>query len=219
MFRQGRTNANRQNAQRSTGPKTPDGRRASSLNALKHGFSSKEITIPGEDHNHFLTLYQALDEDLNPKSALEVLAVEHLAASTWRLRRVNYLEALMLRAGFRRDPDAHPPVKTLVYWVDEGEKPDPEFLKPLPPPPPPDPADLGSNLMKGQIRSLSLLARHESVLLRRYQRSFDFLLNRQDPDSAENYQTNPCPKMEQPSATDSKENENLGPDGPSLKVA
>jgi hypothetical protein len=87
------------------------------------------------------------------------------------------------------------------------------------PPPPPDPVDLGSNLMKGQIRSLSVLARHESVLLRRYQRSFDFLLSREDPDSPGNYQTNPRPEMGRPSATYSNESEKQEPADPSLKAA
>jgi hypothetical protein len=41
--------ANRQNALKSTGPKTPDGKAAVRLNALRHGLLSQEILLPGED--------------------------------------------------------------------------------------------------------------------------------------------------------------------------
>ena len=39
--------ANRQNALKSTGPKTPDGKAAVRLNALRHGLLSQEILLPG----------------------------------------------------------------------------------------------------------------------------------------------------------------------------
>ena len=45
--KQGR--ANRQNTQKSTGPKTPQGKAAVRLNAAKHGLLSKEALLPGED--------------------------------------------------------------------------------------------------------------------------------------------------------------------------
>jgi hypothetical protein len=41
--------ANRRNALKSTGPRTPEGKAAVRLNALKHGLLSEEILLPGED--------------------------------------------------------------------------------------------------------------------------------------------------------------------------
>jgi len=41
--------ANRANAQHSTGPRTPEGKTASSMNALKHGADAASVVIPGED--------------------------------------------------------------------------------------------------------------------------------------------------------------------------
>jgi len=41
--------ANRRNARKSTGPKTPEGKAAVRLNALKHGLLSREVLLPGED--------------------------------------------------------------------------------------------------------------------------------------------------------------------------
>ena len=41
--------ANRRNALRSTGPKTPEGKAAVRHNATKHGLLSQEVLLPGED--------------------------------------------------------------------------------------------------------------------------------------------------------------------------
>ena len=41
--------ANRANAQKSTGPRSVEGKSASRFNALKHGIDAASIVIPGED--------------------------------------------------------------------------------------------------------------------------------------------------------------------------
>lgn len=41
--------SNRRNALKSTGPRTPEGKDAVRLNALKHGLLSRETLLPGED--------------------------------------------------------------------------------------------------------------------------------------------------------------------------
>jgi hypothetical protein len=43
--------ANRQNALKSTGPKTPEGKAAVRLNAVKHGLLSEQVLLPGEDED------------------------------------------------------------------------------------------------------------------------------------------------------------------------
>src|SRR5450759_5377218 len=45
--------ANRRNSQKSTGPKTPDGKSAVSMNALRHGLRARSVLLPGEDRNEF----------------------------------------------------------------------------------------------------------------------------------------------------------------------
>ena len=52
--------ANRQNALKSTGPKTPEGKDAIRLNALSHGLLSKEILLPGEDEEALRELAERL---------------------------------------------------------------------------------------------------------------------------------------------------------------
>jgi len=45
--------ANRGNALRSTGPRTLEGRKASAMNALKHGMTSRTVLLPDEDPGEF----------------------------------------------------------------------------------------------------------------------------------------------------------------------
>jgi hypothetical protein len=84
--------ANRRNASRSTGPRTPRGKRRSSLNALKHGMLAKDFVIPeleGKDAAaEFRALLHALTSDLAPRGAFELLLVEKIAVCTWRMRRL-----------------------------------------------------------------------------------------------------------------------------------
>ena len=50
--------SNRQNALRSTGPRTSEGKAASSKNALRHGLLSKQVTLPDEDPDAFAEFSQ-----------------------------------------------------------------------------------------------------------------------------------------------------------------
>jgi hypothetical protein len=85
--------ANRQNALRSTGPKTPEGKDAVRLNALKHGLLSKETLLPGEDEEALRELGERLRNELQPVGELENLLVDRIIASYWRLSRLGRVEA------------------------------------------------------------------------------------------------------------------------------
>jgi hypothetical protein len=91
--------ANRRNAQLSTGPKTPEGKMQSSRNALKHGIlASKWLIVEGdgaEDAAEFDKLLTALREDLAPVGALEEILVEKIAVCHWRQNRALRCEAAL----------------------------------------------------------------------------------------------------------------------------
>jgi len=58
--------ANRQNALKSTGPRTPEGKAAVRLNALRHGLLSEDILLPGEDEEALRELAERLRAELQP---------------------------------------------------------------------------------------------------------------------------------------------------------
>lgn len=84
--------ANRQNARKSTGPKTPQGKAYSRRNALKHGFFAKslftEVLVLREDPKEFEKLHSRLVEHFEPVGPAEEFEVENLAVQYWRRFRV-----------------------------------------------------------------------------------------------------------------------------------
>jgi hypothetical protein len=85
--------ANRRNALKSTGPKTPEGKAAIRYNATKHGLLSREVLLPGEDENALRELGELLRGELQPVGELENLLVDRIVAAHWRLRRLGRVEA------------------------------------------------------------------------------------------------------------------------------
>lgn len=85
--------ANRRNAQKSTGPKTPEGKNASRLNAVKHGLLSQEILLPGENEGVFRQFDERLRAELQPLGELENLLVDRIIEASWRLRRLRRVES------------------------------------------------------------------------------------------------------------------------------
>ncbi|MBZ5609158.1 MAG: hypothetical protein LAP38_12925 [Acidobacteriia bacterium] len=93
---------NRANAQRSTGPRTQAGKQRSSLNALRHGLTSRAIVLPTEDPAAFQLHLQRFSGQFQPQGALEEHLVQSLASTAWRLNRIPALEADLLAAGLRK---------------------------------------------------------------------------------------------------------------------
>lgn len=95
--------ANKLNAQSSTGPRTNEGKAVVRPNALKHGLLSKELIIREgdgkEDEGEFFALHQGLHEDYSPEGTIEEMLVEKVAICYWRLRRAIRFESGMLREG------------------------------------------------------------------------------------------------------------------------
>jgi len=100
MATQKQIQANRQNALKSTGPKSEAGKAASSANALSHGLSaSLDSVLPDEDADAFARLRQGVIADLAPAGALQGALAERVAVLLWRLDRAARLEAQLFVHG------------------------------------------------------------------------------------------------------------------------
>jgi hypothetical protein len=93
MTSEKKAQANRQNALKSTGPKTPEGKDAVRLNAMKYGLLCQEVLLPGEDEEALRELSDHLWTELKPVGEMENLLVDRIIASHWRLRRLGRVEA------------------------------------------------------------------------------------------------------------------------------
>jgi hypothetical protein len=85
--------ANQLNAQKSTGPKTPEGRAAVRLNGLKHGLTSSTLVLEGEDPAEFHELLDSIEAEHQPTTPTEETIVRQIAMATWQLRRFYHIEA------------------------------------------------------------------------------------------------------------------------------
>ena len=82
-----------------TGPKTPQGKAASSMNAMSHGLTSTKVVLPSEDSAEFQLLLASLVEEHQPSTPTEFLLVEEMVQAHWRLDRVRRREDQAFESG------------------------------------------------------------------------------------------------------------------------
>jgi len=100
---QRRIDANRRNAQKSSGPRTPEGKSRSRFNRLQHGLAATVRVLPGEDPAAFQARVDAVVESLNPQNQLEFDLLERVAAGTWSFERATRAESARLGHNVRHD--------------------------------------------------------------------------------------------------------------------
>ncbi len=83
---------------KSTGPRTEEGKSRSATNALKHGLLARDAVLPSEDPADFDSQLSALEADIQPANSLESELVRQIADSQWRMRRLTRLETGFLAA-------------------------------------------------------------------------------------------------------------------------
>ena len=102
--------ANRRNAQKSTGPRTPEGKRAVRLNALWHGAFATDPLLPDEDPVAFSRLRDGLRRHYQPASQDEEALVQRAVLAAWRLQRLAAMETRVLVGhGSTREQEHEPP--------------------------------------------------------------------------------------------------------------
>jgi hypothetical protein len=86
--------ANRANAARSSGPRTPEGKFRSSQNARKHGFTASSFTVVRlEDLNEVAALREDLVNLYHPVNSQELFALERVALAQQAILRAARLES------------------------------------------------------------------------------------------------------------------------------
>ena len=83
-----KTESNRKNAQKSTGPKSAAGKAIVSQNARTHGLLSRNLIIEGESLEEFSELLRLLADEFQPIGLVEHALVERVGIALWRQRRL-----------------------------------------------------------------------------------------------------------------------------------
>jgi hypothetical protein len=94
------------NAEKSTGPKTPEGKQRASMNAFKHGLTGNRILLQTHEHEAYRQLTNALNKDLQPKAELERQLVQKLIDCHTRLNRIAALDGNILNFSLTQNETA-----------------------------------------------------------------------------------------------------------------
>ena len=120
MATQKQITANRKNAKKSTGPKTPEGKAKSAQNAYKHGLTASPDVIRTEDPEQFNAHREMIKAAFQPRDCIEQILTKRVAVLSWRLDRTvrihNQLMDCML-ADHNFDPGAHLLDNTGPAWL------------------------------------------------------------------------------------------------------
>ena len=104
--------ANRQNAQSSTGPITTEGKENAAANSTKFGLFSKRACVQPEEQQDYDDLCAGLLGQLRPVGHLEDMLAIEIVQGAWRLRRCACAERTLgcwARTGVNRDRKAREP--------------------------------------------------------------------------------------------------------------
>ena len=90
-------NANRQNAKRSTGPTSLQGKLKVSQNAITHGIFATNPLLPHENAAEFAALSQEISKVFPPSDAHAAFLVEEIVLTMWRQKRLRMAEAAKIQ--------------------------------------------------------------------------------------------------------------------------
>ncbi len=105
-------NANRANAQLSTGPATHEGKAKACLNAVKTALTGRTVLLPADDADSYQQHVLAYTKELRPLTQRECDLVQSIADTAWRLKRIPALEMAIYAQGriqFASSFDDHDP--------------------------------------------------------------------------------------------------------------
>ena len=113
--------ANRRNAQLSTGPVTDEGKGRSRQNAVRHdGLTAETVIDALEDADDYAAFEMAVTTDYDAQSAVERELVLRLASLLWRLRRATAIESGLFKIQakhllqFRQRQQAHQDAQKVI---------------------------------------------------------------------------------------------------------
>ena len=181
--------ANRRNAQLSTGPVTEEGKRRSRQNAVRHGLCAETVIDALEDAEDYAAFEMAVTADYDAQSAVERELVLRLASLLWRLRRATSIESGLFKIQaqhllqFRQGKQAHQKRQEIIDSVYANalaaevdmQQADETSRSTLDPDPPStvEPADPSDDLTRSFVRLSNLptcpldrLSRYEATLWR-----------------------------------------------------
>jgi hypothetical protein len=122
--------ANRRNAQRSTGPKTEEGKKVAALNARRHNLTGQVTAMTEADRIMHDAFSAAIVENLAPEGAMETQLAQRIATDSWRLNRISAVEDNLFALGHSaksdeietEDPEIHAALTAAKVYKEESKQ-------------------------------------------------------------------------------------------------
>jgi hypothetical protein len=99
MRKEIRDEINRANAERSTGPKTTEGKQRSAMNAFRHGLTGQSLMLQPNEMEAYNRLTAEMLSTLKPKTELERQLAQKIIEGYFRLNRLAAVENNMFNFG------------------------------------------------------------------------------------------------------------------------
>ena len=130
MATQKQIEANRRNAQKSTGPQSPETKAKTRLNAMRDGFTGQVTTLSDDDRPIFEKFKSDFIQDLAPKTVMELSLASSIAWDTWRLNHLRAVEMNTFALGTANNsveieadnPQIHTALSGAVTFADEAKR-------------------------------------------------------------------------------------------------
>ncbi len=107
MTTEAQIEANRANAQKSTGPRTPEGKAAVAQNAVTHGLLARTAVLHGEDWEEHTCFSEDLLNELYPDGVMEQELADRIVSLSWRMRRAMLNQNAIFEALYDKYVAAH----------------------------------------------------------------------------------------------------------------
>ena len=165
MSSQKRIEAARINGAKSHGPKTPEGKAISAMNALRHGLCAKALVLCNEDAAAFEAMRNAYLEEFQPVGASEYDLLDEMVAARWRQCRGWGVETAMIDLKMDQQEKA---LEARFKRLDEATR-----------------TAIAYTSITAEGHSLDQIQRHDTRLSRMYRTALKTLVERQDRRKAE----------------------------------
>ncbi len=109
--------ANRENAKKSTGPKTTEGKETSAQNAVTHGLTARNDVVKYESQDDFDQYRHEMIEDLNPIGLMQQTLAERIISLSWRLKRAEGIQNQTIDIMLEKDALKYPGKTTRKHLV------------------------------------------------------------------------------------------------------
>ena len=114
--------ANRENSQKSTGPKSAEGKKAVSKNAVRHGLFANDTLIKGENTEEFETFREEMLAEVAPVGPVESMLAERLVSLSWRLKRVERMQNQAIDVMIESDEQPSPLSNLVQSFLPKGSR-------------------------------------------------------------------------------------------------